>query len=120
MAKKAGGSKAGQIVTNPVMTLAVNTASSIPNAMEAGLSGNPDATANAIFPNDPQTAIRNILLSLAPGSKKMSKGLGLNPNIARFATSNKAFRDAKHQGPAYDEMNTEDLSKRMDDYYEED
>ena len=117
VAKKAGKS---QIVTNPVMTLAVNTASSIPNAMEAGLSGNPDATANAIFPNDPQTAIRNILLSLAPGSKKMSKGLGLNPNIARFATSNKAFRDAKHQGPAYDEMNTEDLSKRMDDYYEED
>lgn len=120
VAKKAGGSKAGQIITNPVMTLAVNTASSIPNAMEAGLSGNPDATANAIFPNDPQTAIRNIILSLAPGSKKMSKGLGLNPNIARFATSNKAFRDAKHQGPAYDEMNTEDLSKRMDDYYEED
>lgn len=117
VAKKAGGS---QIVTNPVMSLAVNTASSIPNAMEAGLSGNPDATANAIFPNDPQTAIRNIILSLAPGSKKMSKGLGLNPNIARFATSNKAFRDAKHQGPAYDEMNTEDLSKRMDDYYEED
>ena len=117
VAKKAGGS---QIVTNPVMTLAVNTASSIPNAMEAGLSGNPDATANAIFPNDPQTAIRNIILSLAPGSKKMSRGLGLNPNIARFATSNKAFRDAKHQGPAYDEMNTEDLSKRMDDYYEED
>lgn len=117
VAKKAGGS---QIVTNPVMTLAVNTASSIPNAMEAGLSGDPDATANAIFPNDPQTAIRNILLSLAPGSKKMSKGLGLNPNIARFATSNKAFRDAKHQGPAYDEMNTEDLSKRMDNYYEED
>lgn len=117
VAKKAGGS---QIVTNPVMTLAVNTASSIPNAMEAGLSGDPDATANAIFPNDPQTAIRNIILSLAPGSKKMSKGLGLNPNIARFATSNKAFRDAKHQGPAYDEMNTEDLSKRMDNYYEED
>ena len=50
----------------------------------------------------------------------MSRGLGLNPNIARFATSNKAFRDAKHQGPAYDEMNTEDLSKRMDNYYEED
>lgn len=117
VAKKAGGS---QIVTNPVMTLAVNTASSIPNAMEAGLSGDPDATANAIFPNDPQTTIRNILLSLAPGSKKMSRGLGLNPNIARFATSNKAFRDAKHQGPAYDEINTEDLSKRMDDYYEED
>lgn len=120
VAKKAGSSKAGQMVTNPVMTLAVNTASSIPNAMEAGMSGNPDATANAIFPNDPQTAIRNIILSLAPGSKKMSKGLGLNPNIARFATSNKAFRDDKHQGPAYDEMNTEDLSKRMDDYYEED
>lgn len=121
VAKKAGASKAGQIVTNPVMTLAVNTVSGIPNAMEAGLSGNYDATANAIFPrNDPQTAIRNIILSLAPGSKKMSKGLGLNPNIARFATSNKAFRDAKHQGPAYDEMNTEDLSKRMDDYYEED
>lgn len=120
VAKKAGSSKAGQMVANPVMTLAVNTASGIPNAMEAGMSGNPDATANAIFPNDPQTAIRNIILSLAPGSKKMSKGLGLNPNIARFATSNKAFRDAKHQGPAYDEMNTEDLSKRMDNYYEED
>lgn len=120
VAKKAGSSKAGQVVTNPVMTLAVNTASGIPNAMEAGLSGNPDATANAIFPNDPQTAIRNIILSLAPGSKKMSGRLGMNPSIARFATSNKAFRDAKHQGPAYDEMNTEDLSKRMDDYYEED
>lgn len=110
----------GQLVTNPAMTLAVNTASSIPNAMEAGMSGNPDATANAIFPNDPQTAIRNIILSLAPGSKKMSGRLGMNPSLARFATSNKAFRDAKHQGPAYDEMNTEDLSKRMDDYYEED
>lgn len=117
VAKKAGGS---QIVTNPVMTLAANTASSIPNAMEAGLAGNSNATANAIFPNDPQTAIRNIILSLAPGSKKMSRGLGMNPNLARFATSNKAFRDAKHQGPAYDEMNTEDLSRRMDDYYEED
>ena len=111
----------GQIVTNPVMTLAVNAASSIPNAMEAGMSVNPDAIANAIFPKkDPQTAIRNILLSLAPGSKKMSGRLGMNPSLARFATSNKAFRDAKHQGPAYDEMNTEDLSKRMDDYYEED
>ena len=110
----------GQMVTNPVMTLAVNAASSIPNAMEAGMSVNPDATANAIFPNDPQTAIRNIILSLAPGSKKMSGRLGMNPNIARFAASNRAFRDAKHQGPAYDEMNTEDLSKRMDDYYEED
>lgn len=117
VAKKAGKS---QMVTNPVMSLALNTASSIPNAMEAGLAGNPDATANAIFPNDPQTAIRNIILSLAPGSKKMSRGLGMNPNLARFATSNKAFRDAKHQGPAYDEINTEDLSKRMDDYYEED
>ena len=120
VAKKAGASKAGQVVANPVMTLAVNTASSIPNAMEAGMSGNPDATANEIFPNDPQTATRKINLSMAPGSKKMSKSLGLNPNIARFATSNKAFRDAKHQGPAYDEMNTEDLSKRMDDYYKED
>ena len=111
----------GQIVTNPVMTLAMNAASSIPNAMEAGMSVNPDAIANAIFPKkDPQTAIRNILLSLAPGSKKMSGRLGMNPSLARFATSNKAFRDAKHQGPAYDEMNTEDLSKRMDDYYEED
>ena len=118
VAKKASGS---QIVTNPVMTLVVNAASSIPNAMEAGISVNPDAIANAIFPKkDPQTAIRNILLSLAPGSKKMSGRLGMNPSIARFATSNKAFRDAKHQGPAYDEMNTEDLSKRMDDYYEED
>ena len=111
----------GQMVTNPVMTLAVNAASSIPNAMEAGISVNPDTIANAIFPKkDPQTAIRNILLSLAPGSKKMSGRLGMNPSLARFATSNKAFRDAKHQGPAYDEMNTEDLSKRMDDYYEED
>lgn len=111
----------GQMVTNPVMTLAVNAASSIPSAMEAGMSVNPDAIANAIFPKkDPQTAIRNILLSLAPGSKKMSGRLGMNPSLARFATSNKAFRDAKHQGPAYDEMNTEDLSKRMDDYYEED
>ena len=121
VAKKAGSSKAGQVVTNPVMTLAVNAASSIPSAMEAGMSVNPDAIANAIFPKkDPQTAIRNILLSLAPGSKKMSGRLGMNPSLARFATSNKAFRDAKHQGPAYDEMNTEDLSKRMDDYYEED
>ena len=111
----------GQMVTNPVMTLAVNAASSIPNAMEAGMSVNPDAIANSIFPKkDPQTAIRNILLSLAPGSKKMSGRLGMNPSLARFATSNKAFRDAKHQGPAYDEMNTEDLSKRMDDYYKED
>ena len=111
----------GQMVTNPVMTLAVNAASSIPNVMEAGMSVNPDAIANAIFPKkDPQTAIRNILLSLAPGSKKMSGRLGMNPSLARFATSNKAFRDAKHQGPAYDEINTEDLSKRMDDYYEED
>ena len=110
----------GQLVTNPVMTLALNTVSSIPNAMEAGMFGNYDTTANAIFPKDPQTAIRNIILSLAPGSKKMSGRLGMNPNIARFATSNKAFRDAKHQGPAYDEMNTENLSKRMDDYYEED
>lgn len=120
VAKKAGGSRAGQLVTNPLMTLAVNAASGVPIAMEAGLSGNPEATAGAIQPRDLQTAIRNIILTLAPGSKKMSKSLGLNPNIARFATSNKAFRDAKHQGPAYDEMNTEDLSKRMDDYYEED
>ena len=111
----------GQMVKNPVMTLALNAASSIPNTMEAGMSVNPDTIANAIFPKkDPQTAIRNILLSLAPGSKKMSGRLGMNPSLARFATSNKAFRDAKHQGPAYDEMNTEDLSKRMDDYYEED
>ena len=111
----------GQMITNPMMTLAVNAVSSIPNTMEAGMSVNPDAIANAIFPKkDPQTAIRNIILSLAPGSKKMSGRLGMNPSLARFATSNKAFRDAKHQGPAYDEMNTEDLSKRMDDYYEED
>ena len=120
VAKKAGASKAGQMVTNPVMTLTANAASGVPIAMEAGLSGKPGATAGAIWPRDPQTAIRNIILTLAPGSKKMSRGLGLNPNIARFATSNKAFRDAKHQGPAYDEMNTEDLSKRMDNYYEED
>lgn len=120
VAKKAGASKAGQAIANPLMTYTVNSASGVPIAMEAGISGNPDATAHMIQPRDPQIAIRNILLSLAPGSKKMSKGLGLNPNIARFATSNKAFRDAKHQGPAYDEMNTEDLSKRMDDYYEED
>ena len=110
----------GQMVTNPLMTLTANAASGVPIAMEAGLSGKPGATAGAIWPRDPQTAIRNIILTLAPGSKKMSRGLGLNPNIARFATSNKAFRDAKHQGPAYDEMNTEDLSKRMDNYYEED
>ena len=110
----------GQMVTNPLMTLTANAASGVPIAMEAGLSGKPGATADAIWPRDPQTAIRNIILTLAPGSKKMSRGLGLNPNIARFATSNKAFRDAKHQGPAYDEMNTEDLSKRMDNYYEED
>ena len=120
VAKKAGASKAGQMVTNPVMTLTANTASGVPIAMESGLSGKPGATAGAIWSRDPQMAIRNIILTLAPGSKKMSRGLGLNPNIARFATSNKAFRDAKHQGPAYDEMNTEDLSKRMDNYYEED
>lgn len=120
VAKKAGASKAGQVVANPVMTFAANAASGVPIAMEAGLSGNPEATAGAIQPRDLQTAIRNIILTLAPGSKKMSRSLGLNPNIARFATSNKAFRDAKHQGPAYDEMNTEDLSKRMDDYYKED
>lgn len=120
VAKKAGASKVGQTIANPLMTYTVNAASGTPVAMEAGLSGNPDATAKAISPRDPQIAIRNIILSLAPGSKKMSKSLGLNPNIARFATSNKAFRDAKHQGPAYDEMNTEDLSKLMDDYYEED
>ena len=120
VAKKAGASKAGQMVTNPVMTLTANVASGVPIAMESGLSGKPGATAGAIWSRDPQMAIRNIILTLAPGSKKMSRGLGLNPNIARFATSNKAFRDAKHQGPAYDEMNTEDLSKRMDNYYEED
>ena len=120
VAKKAGASKAGQAIANPLMTFTVNTASSIPDAMEAGLSGNPDATADAILPKDWQTAIRNVIISLAPGSKKMSRGLGLNPNVARFATSNRAFRDAKHQGPAYDEMSTEDLSKRMDDYYGED
>lgn len=120
VAKKAGASKAGQMVTNPVMTLTANAASGVPIAMESGLSGKPGATAGAIWSRDPQMAIRNIILTLAPGSKKMSRGLGLNPNIARFATSNKAFRDAKHQGPAYDEMNTEDLSKRMDNYYEED
>lgn len=120
VAKKAGASKAGQAIANPLMTFTVNTASSIPDAMEAGLSGNPDATADAILPKDWQTAIRNVILSLAPGSKKMSSGLGLNPNVARFAASNRAFRDAKHQGPAYDEMDTEDLSKRMDDYYGED
>lgn len=120
VAKKAGASKAGQAIANPLMTFTVNTASSIPDAMEAGLSGNPDATADAILPKDWQTAIRNVILSLAPGSKKMSRGLGLNPNVARFAASNRAFRDAKHQGPAYDEMDTEDLSKRMDDYYGED
>lgn len=120
VAKKAGASKAGQVIANPLMTYTVNAASGVPIAMEAGISGNPDATAKMIQPKDWQTAIRNVILSLAPGSKKMSRGLGLNPNIARFATSNKAFRDAKHQGPAYDEMNTEDLSKRMDDYYEED
>lgn len=120
VAKKAGSSKAGQAIANPLMTYTVNAASGVPIAMDAGLSGNPDATAKMIQPRDWQTAIRNVILSLAPGSKKMSRGLGLNPNVARFATSNKAFRDAKHQGPAYDEMNTEDLSKRMDDYYEED
>lgn len=120
VARKAGASKAGQAIANPLMTYTVNAASGVPIAMDAGLSGNPDATAKMIQPRDWQTAIRNVILSLAPGSKKMSRGLGLNPNVARFATSNKAFRDAKHQGPAYDEMNTEDLSKRMDDYYEED
>lgn len=120
VAKKAGASKAGQMVANPLMTYTVNAASGVPIAMESGMSGNPEATAHMIQPRDWQTAIRNVIISLAPGSKKMSRGLGLNPNIARFATSNKAFRDAKHQGPAYDEMNTEDLSKRMDDYYEED
>lgn len=120
VARKAGASKAGQAIANPLMTYTVNAASGVPIAMDAGLSGNPDATAKMIQPRDWQTAIRNVILSLAPGSKKMSRSLGLNPNVARFATSNKAFRDAKHQGPAYDEMNTEDLSKRMDDYYEED
>lgn len=120
VARKAGASKAGQAIANPAMTFVVNAASGIPDAMEAGLSGNPDATAKAIVPRDWQTAIRNVILSLAPGSKKMSRGLGLNPNVARFATSNRAFRDAKHQGPAYDEIDTEDLSKRMDDYYGED
>lgn len=120
VAKKTGKSKAGQAIANPLMTLAANAASGVPVAMEAGMSGNPDASANAIFPNDMQTAIRNIILSMAPGSKKMSGGLGMNPNMARFAASNMAFRDAKHQGPAYDEMSTDDLSERMDDYYEED
>lgn len=120
VARKAGASKAGQAIANPAMTFVVNAASGIPDAMETGLSGNPDATAKAIVPRDWQTAIRNVVLSLAPGSKKMSRGLGLNPNVARFATSNRAFRDAKHQGPAYDEIDTEDLSKRMDDYYGED
>lgn len=120
VAKKAGTSKAGQAIANPLMTYTVNAASGVPIAMESGMSGNPEATAHMIQPRDWQTAIRNVIISLAPGSKKMSKSLGLNPNIARFATSNKAFRDAKHQGPAYDEMNTEDLSKRMNDYYEED
>lgn len=120
VAKKAGASKAGQAIANPLMTYTVNAASGVPIAMESGMSGNPEATAHMIQPRDWQTAIRNVIISLAPGSKKMSRGLGMNPNIARFATSNKAFRDAKHQGPAYDEMNTEDLSKRMDDYYEED
>lgn len=120
VAKKAGASKAGQTIANPLMTYTVNAASGVPIAMESGMSGNPDATAHMIQPRDWQTAIRNVIISLAPGSKKMSRGIGLNPNVARFAASNKAFRDAKHQGPAYDEMNTEDLSKRMDDYYEED
>lgn len=120
VAKKAGASKAGQAIANPLMTYVANAASGVPIAMEAGMSGNPEATANMIQPRDWQTAIRNVVLSLAPGSKKMSRGLGLNPNVARFATSNRAFRDAKHQGPAYDEIDTEDLSKRMDDYYGED
>ena len=121
VAKKAGASKAGQAIANPLMTYTVNAASGVPIAMESGMSGNPEATAKMIQPRgDWQTAIRNVILALAPGSKKMSGRLGMNPNIARFATSNKAFRDAKHQGPAYDEMNTEDLSKRMDDYYKED
>lgn len=120
VAKKAGASKAGQMIANPLETYIVNAASGVPIAMEAGMSGNPDATAKMIQPRDWQTAIRNVIISLAPGSKKMSRGLGLNPNVARFATSNRAFRDAKHQGPAYDEMSTEDLSRRMDDYYGED
>lgn len=120
VAKKAGASKAGQMIVNPLETYIVNAASGVPIAMGAGMSGNPDATADMIQPMDPQTAIRNVILTLAPGSKKMSRGLGLNPNVARFATSNRAFRDAKHRGPAYDEMSTEDLSKRMDDYYGED
>lgn len=120
VAKKAGASKAGQMIANPLMTYTANAASGVPIAMEAGMSGNPKATADMVQPRDWQTAIRNVILSLAPGSKKMSRGLGLNPNVARFATSNRAFRDAKHQGPAYDEIDTEDLSKRMDDYYGED
>ena len=120
VARKAGASKAGRAIANPLMTYTVNAASGVPIAMESGMSGNPKATAGMIQPRDWQTAIRNVILSLAPGSKKMSRGLGMNPNVARFAASNRAFRDAKHQGPAYDEMNTEDLSKRMDDYYEED
>lgn len=120
VAKKAGASKAGQMIANPLMTYTANAASGVPIAMEAGMSGDPDATAGMIQPRDWQTAIRNVIITLAPGSKKMSRGLGLNPNVARFATSNRAFRDAKHQGPAYDEMSTEDLSKRMDDYYGED
>lgn len=120
VAKKAGASKAGQMIANPLMTYVANAASGVPIAMEAGMSGNPDATADMVQPSDWQTAIRNVIITLAPGSKKMSRGLGLNPNVARFATSNRAFRDAKHQGPAYDEMSTEDLSKRMDDYYGED
>lgn len=120
VARKAGASKAGQAIANPLMTYVVNAASGVPIAMEAGMSGNPEATADMVQPSDWQTAIRNVIISLAPGSKKMSSGLGLNPNVARFATSNRAFRDAKHQGPAYDEMDTEDLSKRMDDYYGED
>ena len=120
VAKKTGKSKIGQAIANPAMTFAANAASGVPIAMEAGLSGNPEATADAIQPRDPQTAIRNIILMLAPGGKKMAKGLGMNPNMARLATSNMAFRDAKHRGPAYDEMSTEDLSERMDDYYEED
>ena len=120
VAKKAGASKAGQMIANPLMTYVANAASGVPIAMEAGMSGDPDATADMVQPSDWQTAIRNVIITLAPGSKKMSRGLGLNPNVARFATSNRAFRDAKHQGPAYDEMSTEDLSKRMDDYYGED
>lgn len=120
VAKKAGASKAGQMIVNPLETYIVNAASGVPIAMEAGMSGNPEATADMVQPSDWQTAIRNVIITLAPGSKKMSRGLGLNPNVARFATSNRAFRDARHQGPAYDEMSTEDLSKRMDDYYGED